>query len=76
MTFALNQRVVLPELRIGLLAVCMPHMDKQCSNFNTNDLSLDTERQRIRCAWALYVHIDWTRQLKTTAPAYLSRPTC
>ena len=24
----------------------------QCSNFYANDMSLDAERQRVRCAWA------------------------
>ena len=28
-------------------------MDTQCANFYAKDLSLNAERQRIRCAWAL-----------------------
>ena len=53
----LNQRVVCLERCVESLAVCMPHtlMDKQCSNFNTRDLSLNGERQRVRCAWAFTV---------------------
>ena len=36
-----NQRVVFLEHRVGSLAVCMPHMDKQFSNYDANDLSLN-----------------------------------
>ena len=49
----LIQRVRFSECRFESLAVCMPHMDKQCGNFNAMDLSLNTRRQRLRCAWAL-----------------------
>ena len=48
-----NQRVVFIERRVELLEVCIPRIDKQCSNFNANFLSLDDSRQRVRCAWAL-----------------------
>ena len=58
----LNERVVLPEHHVESLAVCMPHMDKQCFNSKANHLSLDAERQRVQCAWALNVHSDWTRR--------------
>ena len=42
-----------PERRVGSLALCLPHIDKQCANFYAKDLPLNAERQRIRCAWAL-----------------------
>ena len=48
----LNHRAVFPERRVVSLAVCVPHMDKQFSNFYANDLSLDAERHRVRCTWA------------------------
>ena len=43
---------VFPECRIGSFAVCMPHMDKQCSNVYAKDLPLNAERQSLLCAWA------------------------
>ena len=48
----LKQRIVFPERRVESLAVCMPHMDKQCSNYNAKQLSLNAERRRLRCAGA------------------------
>ena len=39
--------------KTGYNAVCMPHMDKQCANLYAKDMSLNAERQRLRCAWAL-----------------------
>ena len=50
-----NRRVVYLERRIESLAVCMPHMDNKCADFNAKDLTLNAERQRILCAWALTV---------------------
>ena len=41
------------ERRVESLAVCMPHMVNQCANFYAKDLTLNAERQRLRCAWAL-----------------------
>ena len=51
----LNRRVVYLERRIESLAVCMPHMDNKCADFYAKDLTLNAERQRLLCAWALTV---------------------
>ena len=34
------QRIVFPKGWVESQAVCMPHMDKQCSNFYAKHLSL------------------------------------
>ena len=39
--------------RVKSLVVSMPHRDKQCANFYVKDLTLNAERQRLRCAYAL-----------------------
>ena len=49
----LKQRVVFPKRSVKSLAMCMPNIDKQFANSYAKELSLDAERQRIRCAWAL-----------------------
>ena len=54
----LNRRVVYLERRVESLAVCMPHMDNKCANFYSKDLTLNAERQRLLCAWALTVMPD------------------
>ena len=54
----LNRRVVYLERRVESLAVCMPHMDNKCANFYAKDLTLNAERQRLLCAWALTVMPD------------------
>ena len=51
----LNRRVVYLERRIESLAVCMPHMDNKYADFYAKDLTLNAERQRLLCAWALTV---------------------
>ena len=50
------------ERRVESLAVCMPHMDEKCTNFYAKGLTLNAERQRLRCAWAFRVYSDLTRQ--------------
>ena len=54
----LNRRVLYLERRVESLAVCMPHMDNKCANFYAKDLTLNAERQRLLCAWALTVMPD------------------
>ena len=54
----LNRRDVYLERRVESLAVCMPHMDNKCANFYAKDLTLNAERQRLLCAWALTVMPD------------------
>ena len=51
--YNLARRVSLAPRRS--LAVCMPHMDKQCASFYVKDMSLNAEQQHFRCAWALDV---------------------
>ena len=56
----LSQRVMYIESSIKSLAVCMPHMDKQCPYFYSKILSLDASRQNIQCAWFLFCWLDHT----------------